>query len=111
MNLRDKTGRQIERGDVLKVFHFTGARRKRHYMYKQVMGTRTLGSGDEYAVIDHLDLNAEHYLERCDGRQLNDCEIVQSVDAKFEERDRRIQPDCIQDSRFPVRGKADDLPD
>jgi hypothetical protein len=30
MNLRDKTGREIERGDLLKVYHFTGQNRKRH---------------------------------------------------------------------------------
>lgn len=33
----DKDGRRIEPGDVLKVFHFVGARRKRHYMYKQAL--------------------------------------------------------------------------
>lgn len=33
----DKTGRKIEEFDVLKVYHFTGARRKKHYMYKQVI--------------------------------------------------------------------------
>lgn len=86
MNLRDKNGRQIERGDVLKVYHFTGPRRKRYFMYKQAMGTRKLGSGTEYAVIDHLDLDGRYYLECCDGRSLTDVEIVQSVDAKFEER-------------------------
>jgi hypothetical protein len=87
MNLRDKTGRQIETGDVLKVYHFTGARRKRHYMYKQVMGIRRLEHFD-YAVIDHLDMDTGHYLECCDGRKLMDHEIVQSVDAKFEARPR-----------------------
>ena len=34
--IRDKNGREIREGDVLKVFHFTGARRKRYYMYKLV---------------------------------------------------------------------------
>ncbi len=87
MNLRDKTGRQIELGDVLKVYHFTGARRKRYFMYKQALGTRTI-NGTDYAVMDHLDMNAEHYLECCDGRTLNDYEIVQSIDAKYQERPR-----------------------
>ncbi len=87
MNLRDKTGRQIERGDVLKVYHFTGARRKRYFMYKQAMGVRSI-NGTDYAVMDHLDMNAEYYLECCDGRTLPDYEIVQSIDAKYHERPR-----------------------
>jgi hypothetical protein len=85
MNLRDKTGRQIERGDVLKIYHYTGARRQRYYMYKQVMGTRSI-NGTEYAVLDHLDLDTQHYLECCDGRILRDYEIVQSIDAAFHNR-------------------------
>lgn len=99
MNLRDKNGRQIERGDVLKVYHFTGPRRKRYFMYKHVMGTRTLGSGTEYAVLDHLDLDGRHYLECCDGRSLPDVEIVQSVDAKFEKRPRALRSRAQQESK------------
>lgn len=39
----DKTGRQIKVGDVLKVYHFQGARWRKHYfMYKQVIGERDL---------------------------------------------------------------------
>lgn len=30
----DKRGRRISAGAVLKVYHFTGARRKRYFMYK-----------------------------------------------------------------------------
>jgi hypothetical protein len=86
--VRDKNGRQIERGDVLKVFHFVGQRKKRHYMYKQAIGTKTLGSGSEYMMFSHLELKDDYYLERCDGRSLPDYEIVQSVDAKFEDRPR-----------------------
>lgn len=88
INLRDKTGRQIEAGDILKVFHFTGRRNKRHYMYKQALGIKTLGSGSEYLMLSHLELKDEYYLERCDGRSLPEYEIVQSVDAKFEQRPR-----------------------
>lgn len=86
--LRDKTGRQIEPGDVLKVFHFTGQRNKRYFMYKQALGTKTLGSGSEYMMISHLELKGDYYLERCDGRSLPDYEIVQSIDAQFERRPR-----------------------
>lgn len=86
MNPRDKNGRQIERGDILKVFHFTGARNKRHYMYKQALGTKMLGSGSAYMMFSHLDLDDKYYVEPCDGRSLADYEIVQSIDAKFDER-------------------------
>lgn len=87
--LRDKTGRQIERGDVLKVFHFIGARRKRHFMYKQAIGIKTFSpSGLSYMMFSHLELDDKYYLESCDGRLLRDYEIVQSADAKFESRPR-----------------------
>lgn len=33
----DKNGEQILEGDLLKVFHFIGARRKKHYMYQVVV--------------------------------------------------------------------------
>lgn len=34
--VKDKNGKVIHEFDVLKVFHFIGARRKKHYMYKWV---------------------------------------------------------------------------
>jgi hypothetical protein len=36
-DILDKNGVVIEEFDVLKVFHFIGARRKKHYMYKIVV--------------------------------------------------------------------------
>lgn len=89
-NLYDASGRQIMRGDVLKVFHFVGARKKRHYMYKQALETVTLGkSQSPYLKISHLDLTAgmdAYYTEAEDGRRLGDYEIVQSADAAFSDR-------------------------
>ena len=69
-NLYDERGRQIMEGDVLKVFHFRGARRKRHYMYKQARETIMLGSSDPkpFLKISHLNKKDEHYHEREDGR-------------------------------------------
>jgi len=32
----DKKGKEIKEFDVIKIFHFIGARRKKHYMYKWV---------------------------------------------------------------------------
>lgn len=44
----DKNGVRIEPGDVLKLFHFTDRKRKRHYMYKRAI----LRDGELY--IEHL---------------------------------------------------------
>ena len=32
----DSVGNPITEGCILRIYHFTGARKKRHYMYKQV---------------------------------------------------------------------------
>jgi len=86
--LFDKTGRPIARGDILKVFHFAGPRQKRYFMYKQALGTKTLGGDEKYMMFSHLAMTDEHYLEHCDGRTLSDYEIVQSIDARFQDRPR-----------------------
>ncbi len=64
MKTRDKHGREILPGDVLKVYHFTGAlRRKKHYMYKYVLDYEMLGyerkgsHEDKYLKISHLSRN------------------------------------------------------
>ena len=82
---RDKNGKEIRIGDVLKVFHFIGARRKKHYMYKQVIGERLLGGlidgrKTSYFVISHLDLTDDnYYLGKSEGI-LPDYEILQGLD-------------------------------
>jgi len=87
----DCNGRPILVGDVLKVFHFIGARRKRHFMFKQVVGTCNLGTkARSYLVVSHLNLkdareaDGGYYLLR-DGSQHEDTEIVQGLD-DFTER-------------------------
>lgn len=90
----DKFGRQILPGDILKVFHFIGARRKRHYMYKQAIEYVTLNKGGVYLKISHLnrlhdepwDIGRHHYLERADGNPMAAYEIVQSVKCDHEDR-------------------------
>jgi predicted transcriptional regulator len=92
--VHDKTGREIMRGDVVKVYHFTAAlRRERHYMFKQALGIRRLPKS-ELTVMDfsHLNMTDEHYHEWADGRFLDHFEIVQSVDAKFYRRPRKARP-------------------
>ena len=86
MELFDKHKRKIEPGNVLKVFHFVGARRKRHYMYKQAIAYQPHpNSANGYLKISHLNMidggsekiGETYYLEAADGRVLNDYEIVQ----------------------------------
>lgn len=89
--LFDKTGREIMVGDLLKVYHFTGARRKRHYMYKHVVYSKTLPKGTSVLEISHLEPRSkdETYYEIQDGRILAAYEIVQgfgSDGTSFEDR-------------------------
>ena len=87
MNIYDKTGREIMIGDVVKVYHFTAAvRRKKHYMYKQANRIREWPSGFKAVFFSHLDMSDDGYYEGLDGRIMRDYEIVQSIDAKFYER-------------------------
>lgn len=96
--IRDKTGREIMIGDVLKVLHFIGARRKRHYMYKHVlrqitMGTVERGNVSPYLFLSHLNLREdEGYHLPLDGSWMERYEIVSSIDAKWEDRPRVMPP-------------------
>jgi len=83
----DKTGRQIKVGDVLKVYHFQGARwRKRYFMYKQVIGEQVLGkSGRPYLMVSHMnmkpfdDRDGGYHIEQS-GQIEREVEIVQGLD-------------------------------
>lgn len=94
--LYDKNRIPIERGDIVRVFHFTGARRKRHHMYKQCLGLGTYRqNGAEYLFFSHLNFNDDWnsryegpYPEHPDGRVLADYEIVQSINCDHEKRPR-----------------------
>lgn len=77
----DKNMKEIRPGDVLKVFHYVGARRKRHYMYKQAL---FVSEGRLY--ISHLSrLDGEpwvighNYYSVSVNEHLPDYEIVQRV--------------------------------
>lgn len=90
----DKHGREIMIGDVVKVYHFTAAlRRKRHYMYKHVTGQRVWESGFKALFLSHLTLKDDKgfYLAQ-DGSHHRDYEIVQSADAALEQRPRTLKP-------------------
>jgi hypothetical protein len=81
--LLDKHGREIMRGDILKVDHFIGARRKRYYMYKQCLGITPRGRME----FSSLDFGAHTYTEAL-GCQRDDYEIVQSIVFYHETRPR-----------------------
>ena len=74
----DKNGREIMPGDTLKIYHFTGARRKRHYLYKFVKQILPNNRKEKaYLDIMHLDLSGGSYLMPLDGKLHADIEIVQ----------------------------------
>lgn len=83
--LKDEKGREIGVGDVLKIFHFIGRNRKRHYMYKQAIRYEEHEGGGGYLRISHLnepvitsfDLGVNCFIEVADGRSMRGWEIVQ----------------------------------
>ena len=80
---KDKHGRAFMIGDILKVFHFTGARRKQYFMYKQIVGFRKLGGSPkvDYFDVSHLDLsNSENYYIGKHEGILREYEIIQGLD-------------------------------
>jgi hypothetical protein len=86
--LYDKNRRAIAVGDVLKVFHFVGARRKQHFMYKHVTGQIELGAnGAPYFEVSHLNLGADDgYDLAIDGKVLQDYEIIQCMTGEPSDR-------------------------
>lgn len=92
----DKRGISIERGDIVKVLHFIGARRKRHYMYKQCLGVGSYRPGkQQYVFFSHLNFNNEIGSFGSDapyhewpGTHLSHYEIVDSLRCDHEDRPR-----------------------
>ena len=90
MATTDKNGREIMPGDTLKIYHFTGARRKRYYMYKYVIGIAN-GVSDKFYTISHLDLAGAHYTMLNDDKRHDDIEIVQGYSADGVQFDQRVR--------------------
>ncbi len=92
--LRDKNGREIEPGDMLKVFHFVGRNRKRHYLYQQALRLRARAACDQlHERIDETvpwKYGENGYSIGIYEKQLQSYEIVQSIDAKFDERPKQV---------------------
>ena len=78
----DKNGKEIKEFSLLKVFHFTGARKKKYYMYKFVKILDCV-NGTGYYIGDHLDGTNDWFL-LCsiadpETRIINSCEIIQEA--------------------------------
>lgn len=81
--LTDKYGRPIEEFDILKVYHFTGTRKKKHYMYKMVIKHK----GHLYGChLDSYELKPGFSLIGCNYA---DIEIVQSKN--YEKLEKRMK--------------------
>ena len=96
VDLYDKTGREIMVNDVLKVFHFIGARRKRHYMYKQAVEVIYIGENrSPYLRISHLNGENEGYTQKINGCVMENTEIVQgfSEGVSYEDRPKELNKD------------------
>jgi hypothetical protein len=95
--LFDKRGREIAAGDLLKVFHYVGARGKHQFMYKQAIAYIELpNSKSPWLKISHLNrlsdepwaLGDNYYLEHADGRTLSGYEIIDSINGDHHQRRR-----------------------
>lgn len=101
MKTCDKNMRPFRVGDVLKLYHFTGARKKKYYMYKQIVGTRwlggVLGPEVEYFDVSHLNMGQDgNYTIGMNLGVLHDYEIVQGLDVypdHWEDREK-VKPDA-----------------
>ena len=76
-DLADKYGIKIQPFDLLKVYHFTGVRGKKHYMYKLVVGNAEFS--DDYFLISSLSECGHTYTLRKDYGVLPDVEILQGT--------------------------------
>ena len=84
----DKNGIPILPGDTLKVFHFTGARKRQHFMYKFVESVE-----GKRLVINHLGVGLTEKYTILNSGRYPDIEIVQGYAGvrsgnTFEDRER-----------------------
>ena len=98
-NVYDKHGIPIEKGDIVKVFHFVGPRGKRFYMYKQCLGLKSFKNNSaEYLFFSHLNFiddigERDGPYSQAFGTHLEDYEIIQSIGADFNNRPRKVLAD------------------
>lgn len=102
----DQNGREIKVGDILKIYHFTAAvRRKKHYIYRQVMIADKFRDGTDIFRVGYLDLTDDFYTLICDGSRLPDYEIVQSIDCSHEARPKAPAPQKRDEPQPTTKGR------
>lgn len=106
--IRDKTGREIKAGDLLKVTHFTAYNRRTVYMYKLVVrvdhARNVTPNGDRLYAVDVIDIARRGTLERafmCMLECVGECEIIDS--------DTSVSDECFWErKRVKRKGEVSD---
>jgi len=73
--MKDSVGNEIHDGAILKVFHFVGARGRKHFMYKKVLGKVKKGEFEHFE-INHLEGGGSYFIPS-NREILEDCVVVQ----------------------------------
>mgnify|MGYP003633966484 CR=1 FL=1 len=69
----DKNNQEIKEFDLIKIFHFTGQRRKKHYTYKHIRKSK-----EGKLICKHLNECDDGFLYMClHSLNKNDIEIIQ----------------------------------
>ena len=79
INYYDKNGIPILEGDLLRAYHFTGARKRKHYLYKKAIWLKSayIPDGGLHAVaIDDLGAKPLEECHRCKISHLKDVEVI-----------------------------------
>ena len=79
----DKFGNEFIEGAIVKVFHFTGARRRKYYMYKLVVGVSNETGRVSFFHLDTLRLG---HIVKCDFiLSAKDCSKMQIIEAYYKD--------------------------
>ena len=77
----DKKGKEIKMYSLLKMYHFTSGRRKKHYMYKWVKIKEF--DGKRFYIANHLDGTESwfslHSIADPETRVIKNCEVIQGA--------------------------------
>ena len=59
----DSMGNELIKGDIVRMYHFTGTRNRRHFMYKRFTGYCTSHKGNQYGTWQSLDEPEHNFVE------------------------------------------------